>query len=1018
MRLKRNITLLVLILIGLPILLTAALIGLAATEKGSLWLIENTARRLPGQFDAGKIQGTLLSRLEVYNLSYESPPHHLRIAHLTLAWRPWALTAKQLIIDELAATGIHYQGPASQEAQPSKPTGLPQIRLPLAIEVKRLHLQDAVVKRGAETMTLQRLDFKGDAVEQALNIQQLQLEAPSLSASLHGRLTLTGDYPLQAEIDWRYRMSEPATAPATFHGHGKLSGTLAQLVIHHRLSQPFVFITKGTLHPLQQPIQADLKGHWQNLHWPPVEAELQSAQGNYHIHGNPAAYTLALTGQFNGPNLPAGDLTLTGKGDLRSFHLKKALVHTLKGQIHLQGNLAWQPEIDWNFHVRGSRINPGEIAPQWPGQLHFTGYSQGRFGGEAAEFEITIQSLTGKLRGHPVEAIGKIIYRQDQWRFQALNVKSGRNRLHLNGQLGKQLDLHFKFEGKDLSGAWPTLAGQLYAQGRLKGPTSQPRMQMTAHGKRLRWQDNRLHTLEMVLNISPQDPDSHARLRLQRLSLNDINIGQLTIKARGNFASHTVAVNAKLPQGRIRTHLKGNYADQRWRVSLGSLSFRAANGKSMAFPEHGRLHAAFTLDFKAAPIPIAGQIDATLPDISRLSSWMPPLERPKGRLTLATLLSGTLAKPLVTGEIYLTGGAATIKAAGIRLQKVRLSAINRDGRRFNLHGRGHSGEGWLKVRGWLEPFSTPPAMRLSMKGEAFEIARLPQARVEASPDLEFHLENNLARLQGKVSLPKAKIKIKELPPEAITVSEDEVILGKPKTKPPVPLKLTSDVRLELGKDVRFKGYGLKAKLTGYLKVHSQDSQATAHGVIYLKQGKYKAFAQEIDITSGKLIFNGPVDNPYLDLQAVRKIDNDGVTVTLRVKGPLIEPVLTVTSQPPLPKTEALAYFLTGHSFESGGGNEKTMIANAALSLGTRLARPWLKRLGLDEIKVKTGATQAQTALTLGKYLTPDLYVGYAFNLFNGQGAALMRYRVSKRIALEAQSGASQSLDVFYTLETD
>ncbi|HHJ39860.1 MAG: hypothetical protein AXA67_06255 [Methylothermaceae bacteria B42] len=1018
MKLKGVILTLLFLLIFLPLFLIAGILGLAATEKGSRWLIENTARWLPGELKTGPIQGTLLKRLEIQNLAYESHPHQLRIAHLILAWQPWDLTDKQLTFEALTVTGLHYQGPASTQTQSPTPVNLPEIQLPAAIKIKQLHLQDAVIQQGEETIAIQRLEVKAEAAEQTLTVQQMRLVMPPLSATLRGQVTLTQDYPLSATIDWHYRLSEPEQPPIAFHGQGSFDGTLKGLTIHHQLTDPFMITTEGSLNPLEQPIRANLKGHWQNLRWPPNRPDFQSTRGNYRIHGNLDTYSLVLTGQFNGRSLPSGRLQLKGKGSLKNFQIGNALIHTLEGQINLQGNLAWQPDIHWDLAIKGKQINPEKVAPDWPGQVDFVSHSKGSLSDKGMAVAIAIDQLKGKLRDQPVEAVGRVIYRKDQWQFQALNIKSGNNRLHLNGQLGDQLNLNFKLDGKDLSGAWPTLQGQLYAQGRLVGPINEPHIQLTARGRKLRWQNNRLRAITLKVSFSPQDPASHAHLRLRHLKLDGQIIRQLNAKAQGNFPNHTLTLDANVPQGRIHTHLQGDYLDRRWRGQIDSLSFRASNGKRMAFPEHGKFNAAVSLDFNTAPAQLAGKVEINIPDISRLAPWIPQLDQPKGRFSMETRLSGTLENPLMTGELHVANGAARIRAAGIHLQKLNLSAINRDGRRFIIAGRCQSGDGWVKIRGWLEPLSDSPAMSLSLKGKAFEVARLPQAKVLASPDLTFLFKKHHGRLQGKVTLPKAKLKIKELPPEAVAVSEDEIIIGKEKPKRSIPFTLTSQVRLELGNEVRFKGYGMKTKLTGNLNIRSRDAQTTAHGVIHLKEGKYKAFGQEIDIATGKLIFNGPVDNPYLDLSAVRKIDSEGVTVTLRVSGPLTKPVLTVTSQPPLPKTEALAYLLTGRSFEKSDSDEKTMIANAALSLGTSLARPWLKRLGLDEIKVKTGATREQTALTLGKYLTPDLYVGYAFHLFNGQGAALLRYRVSKHIALEAQSGASQSLDVFYTLETD
>ena len=57
-------------------------------------------------------------------------------------------------------------------------------------------------------------------------------------------------------------------------------------------------------------------------------------------------------------------------------------------------------------------------------------------------------------------------------------------------------------------------------------------------------------------------------------------------------------------------------------------------------------------------------------------------------------------------------------------------------------------------------------------------------------------------------------------------------------------------------------------------------------------------------------------------------------------------------------------------------------------------------------------------MTLGKYLNPDLYVGYSQGLFNPEGAVLMRLRLREKLTVESRSGNEQSVDLFYRIEHD
>ena len=79
----------------------------------------------------------------------------------------------------------------------------------------------------------------------------------------------------------------------------------------------------------------------------------------------------------------------------------------------------------------------------------------------------------------------------------------------------------------------------------------------------------------------------------------------------------------------------------------------------------------------------------------------------------------------------------------------------------------------------------------------------------------------------------------------------------------------------------------------------------------------------------------------------------------------------------------------------------------------------MDRLGLDELRIEEGAGGLEDgSLVLGKYLNPDLYLGYAQGLFNPEGAVLLRLRLSDKIDVESRSGIQQSVDLFYRLEHD
>ena len=74
------------------------------------------------------------------------------------------------------------------------------------------------------------------------------------------------------------------------------------------------------------------------------------------------------------------------------------------------------------------------------------------------------------------------------------------------------------------------------------------------------------------------------------------------------------------------------------------------------------------------------------------------------------------------------------------------------------------------------------------------------------------------------------------------------------------------------------------------------------------------------------------------------------------------------------------------------------------------------QLGLDTLAINSTGDTSNSSLTLGKYLTPKIFIRYGVGLFETESTLSVDYSISDRIKLEAKSGSSQSVDIKYTVE--
>ncbi|MEI8573743.1 translocation/assembly module TamB domain-containing protein [Methylomonas sp. WH-1] len=416
---------------------------------------------------------------------------------------------------------------------------------------------------------------------------------------------------------------------------------------------------------------------------------------------------------------------------------------------------------------------------------------------------------------------------------------------------------------------------------------------------------------------------------------------------------------------------------------------------------------------------LAGNLAAKINDLGLFQGLVPNMSGLKGRFGADLKLGGSLPQPVAQGRLSLEDGRLQIDELGIVLSDIQLhaDAVN-DDQPLQVHGSLRSGGGRLAIDGLLGLDGTAD---LDVLGNDFEVAKLPEAEVTIAPHLKLgRSARGDAKVTGALGIDKAMVKIKELPASAVAVSRDEVIVGKTDSDQAIeaPPGIDADVAIQLGQQASFSGLGLDTKLTGQLQFLKLDRRLALHGAIDMADGRYRSYGQDLKLRKGRFLFNGPIDRPWLDVEAYRVSKDQKVTAVLQVSGSATAPQTKIYTEPSLPESDALAYLITGASLNQAGKDEGNMIASAALSYGAgRLS--WLtEKLGIDEFEVQQGKSFADTLVTAGQYLTANTYVGTKLGLFSKQALLVLKYKLTDSINLETQTGTSQRVKVNYEFDTD
>lgn len=440
--------------------------------------------------------------------------------------------------------------------------------------------------------------------------------------------------------------------------------------------------------------------------------------------------------------------------------------------------------------------------------------------------------------------------------------------------------------------------------------------------------------------------------------------------------------------------------------------------------ERGGLRLAATLAPGAAFMQrrLDGELQVELPDLAWLELLNWELDEVQGRIDGRIALAGTPAAPQLSGRAQLVDGAVRLRTPGIRIEQIAATLVGTAAGALTVEAQARSDGGTLQLAGTLDPRAAA-LLQLDIRGDDFQAVRRPDAKVWVSPQLAVTLAGRELRVDGSMRVPRADITPKNVE-QGVGPSADQVIVRRGEQAPD-RLGVFADVELKLGDAVRFDGLGLKTQLTGAVRVQEAPGVPTrARGELTLVGGRYKAYGQDLTLETGRLLFTGgALTRPALELRATRKPRED-ITVGVLVRGTLEKPEFSLFSTPPMPQERQLAWLVLGRSIDetTGSAADKAMVADAALSLGLAggewLAQRFGGRLGIDEISVgaKPGETSEQARLTVGKYLSPKLFISYGVALFQPGHTFRLQYDIGGGFKLQTETGVESGGDLLYTIE--
>ncbi len=410
-------------------------------------------------------------------------------------------------------------------------------------------------------------------------------------------------------------------------------------------------------------------------------------------------------------------------------------------------------------------------------------------------------------------------------------------------------------------------------------------------------------------------------------------------------------------------------------------------------------------------------------NISPIAPLIEEISHLNGTVASNLKISGTIDKPLLTGNVFLSNGALQSYLLPWSLSHIE-SRITLTAQSAQFSGSLLADSASASFEGSITWSGSNPQARILFTGNRIHYQPFPYSHVYFDPNLTVTWEDNKLDVEGEIRVPEAFIKLKQLPEDIIEISDDAVIVSDSgPVNSGTALQLHTNLQVLFGDNVRFQGFGLNSLIGGGLNVTYSPAQLwRGNGVMHIKEGRYKAYGQNLKLVNSDLIFVGSLENPTVHIEAIRDDLPEDITVGIRAFGLANNPDVELFSIPAMSDQNKLQYLLTGQGPDETTSESSSLLSSAALSMGTstgeNLFEGLADKIGIKQFQMSASDSDAGTEVQVSGYLNSRLFVRYGINVFDNTTTLTMRYRLRPGLILEAVSSTATALDLLWTFHRD
>ncbi|WP_461631516.1 translocation/assembly module TamB domain-containing protein [Labilibaculum euxinus] len=458
-----------------------------------------------------------------------------------------------------------------------------------------------------------------------------------------------------------------------------------------------------------------------------------------------------------------------------------------------------------------------------------------------------------------------------------------------------------------------------------------------------------------------------------------------------------------------------NYTNKKLRFEtyLDGYSSRLINAE-FELPLHFSFTEKFVLPKEDNPIHAIVKIDQL--DINKFNRFIPTTGiEAKGLLSLQLNVDNTINNPHISGYLNFGKGAFQYKKLGMNYSDIEMRSRLANNYFYLDSLLINSGKGKLQLKGSAEMKSLVDTelknINLDVKGENFKAfdSELIKAVINTNLSLNGSPEN--PTFKGKVTILNSNLNtdifLKEFnrvyddsnQPLLVTArknAENEEIKytikknSAQKDFPSIYKNLKGNFDIEIPRNTWIKGKNMNFELAGNLQAIKEDEQIDIFGTMNVKRGFYKIYGRRLEFEEGEVTLTGGATlNPIVNFKVAYKFrdpDNQLRKLSVNVTGRIYEPeVKFFLDDTSIEEKDAISYLIFNKSTNQLDTRENTSMKSSNMDIAKDFAIGQFSNvlkdalqssLGLDVIEISGKNGWTQGSVSVGKYITNNLYLNY------------------------------------------